>query len=235
MDPYQLYQAHSCEFSDDLNYYLDFCRGHATLELFAGFGRVSNFLVKQGVSLETVEILPCYSDQISLPDASKHVGDVLTFSSDKRFGRIFAAYNSFCLLTSDVDLRNFFTMIDRQLQPGGKASLSYFHPDYWDQAIDYEFTLNGKSVRATPAFDLSRREQKQGVWTDLYYLNDTGDKPALEKNVVECSYPVRIVEDATDLLPFLHGLELEFVETVESFGRERVVEPGWVDFVFVKG
>ncbi|MDG9670592.1 hypothetical protein ONV78_22835 [Hahella sp. CR1] len=231
MDPYQLYQAHSCEFSDDLDYYLNFCRGHATLELFAGFGRVSNHLVTHGVSVETVEILPGYSEQIKLPASSKHVEDVRTFCSDKKFERIFAAYNSFCLLTTDEDLRSLFLLMDRQLQSGGRASLSYFHPDYWAQAIDYEFALNGASVKATPAFDLSRRQQKQGVWKDLYYLNDTG---ALEKNVVECSYPVRIVEDETDLLPFLHGLELKFVETVESFGKENVVEPGWVDFVFVK-
>ncbi|MDG9668701.1 hypothetical protein ONV78_13240 [Hahella sp. CR1] len=221
----QLYQSHSGDFTDDLDFYLKFCQGHSTLELFAGYGRVSNHLSSHGVELETVEISPFFSDQIQLPSSRKHVCDVRTFSSPKRFSRLFAAYNSFCLFTNDVDLRGLFRLIDQHLEPGGRASLNYYHPDYWGEAVEGDFELNGQRVNYIPAFDLSRRNENQGIWTDIY---------SVDEGARECSLSVRIVEDERDLLPFLEGLNLTLIQRVENFNRDNVVEPGWIDFIFEK-
>ena len=38
-----LYMKQHGEFVDDLNYYLEFTDQYTSLDLFAGFGRVSNF------------------------------------------------------------------------------------------------------------------------------------------------------------------------------------------------
>lgn len=223
---WELYKTHTSTFVDDLEYYSSFIENHCALELFAGFGRVTNPLLARGHKIETVEILNSFSDFIELPENKKHVTNVLTFSPKQQFLRIFAAYNSFCLLTQDSDITIFFRQLEQWLAPGGKASLNYYHPDYWSDAVSDTFTIGGSTIKYTPAFDLSKRKtEKIGVWTDHFEIS--GQRESF-------NYMTRIYECADDLLPYLEGTGLRLVGSVENFNVENVKEPGWIDFILEK-
>ena len=231
MDLYQnswkLYKAESEGFDDDLNYYLDFCKSGdgPCLELFAGYGRVSNKLVDCGLDLETVELNYKFSSFINLPSGKNHTVNVLDFEPQKKFGRIFAAYNSFCLLTSDQEINNFFCSLYEWLEPSGVVSLSYYHHSMWAFAEERELCIDGEYIKYIPSFDLSNAHLKRGIWVDTYVQ---GQKQQSYK------YPTRIYE-AEDVNYFSEKSNLKLINVVESFGRSsKEVEPGWIDYVLQK-
>ncbi len=98
-ESWRLYKAHSEKCDEDFVYYLDFCKGFKSLELFAGYGRVTNFLVEHDIDIETVELEAEFAKFIKVNKDKNHITNVLTFNANKPFQRIFAAYNSLCLLT----------------------------------------------------------------------------------------------------------------------------------------
>jgi cyclopropane fatty-acyl-phospholipid synthase-like methyltransferase len=195
--------------------------GKKSLELFAGFGRLANRLAKDGIDLETIELSPEFSNEIMLPASKKHIGDVTQIVLPKKFDRIFAAYNSFCLLTQDHQLNSFFENLSKMLSDGGLISLSYYHPDYWEKAIPLQFIIDGIVVDYEPSFDLSMRNEKKAVWKDKYLF---------QGKIIQHEYPVRIFDD-TDLKEFAEKASLKIVGKALNFNNSNVSEPGWVDYI----
>jgi SAM-dependent methyltransferase len=230
VDSWRIYKAHSETFSDDTGYYIKLCTGFKTLELFAGYGRLSNPLVAAGIDLETVELEGRFTQCINLLPDKNHIGDVLTFQSPYKFERIIAGYNSFCLFTRDDDIRKFFSQVDDLLVPGGIASLNYYHQDYWATAVSYDFSYGDQTIHYQPRFDLSKAETDgQGLWIDEYSSQNGW--------MGTCKYPTRVYRDAAELRVFFSHTKLELIREVREFGMEpnQVSEPGWIDYVLQKG
>ncbi|MEJ2045975.1 MAG: class I SAM-dependent methyltransferase [Reinekea sp.] len=225
---WKLYKAVTEFFSDDIAYYKEFIGNTHSLELFAGYGRVTNQLVEQGASIETVEILPEFSQFIELPANHKHVCNVLDFQPEINGGyqRIFAAYNSFCLLTDSAEIQRFFHLLETWLQPNGLASLNYYHPDYWNVARQFNFQYKGQDVHYRPSFDLSNRHNGVGRWIYEFELGD--DRKVTYK------YNTRIYETIDCLNKFLQNTTLVVESRVDNFNINNPMGPGWVDFILKK-
>ncbi len=189
-----------------------------TLELFAGYGRLSNFLVNKGINVHTVELSREFSDLIELPDYKKHVGDVTTTILKEKFERIIAGYNSFCLLKENNQIKSFFRNIKNMLANDGLVSLSYYHPDFWPNAESFTFLFNNKEVKYFPEYNLSKRSDKIGIWRDRYVIEN-------ETEIHE--YPVRIFENRNDLEPFVKKADLRIVGIIENYNNPKISEPGW--------
>lgn len=224
-DSWKIYREHSQVFTDDLEYYANFVQGHRSLELFAGYGRVTNYLVKQNIPIDAMDLSPELVDFIDLPEGKKRVGDVLTFKVDAPYERVFAAYNSFCLLVSDSEVERFFSNLSSMLSPRGRASLNYYDTNYWPDAVAYSFDFEGKEIEYFPDYDLSAKDAGRGRWTDRY----KGDGIDFQHD-----YDVRVYNSSKDLLPFLEHTDLVLVEEVQNFRCSQVMEPGWVDFILEK-
>lgn len=221
-ESWSLYKHHTESFTDDISFYREFCAGHSSLELFAGFGRLANVLFREGIDIETIELSPEFSVFIDVPENKKHVGDVTKTVLPKKFDRIFAAYNSFCLLTDEDQLHLLFKNIATMLAKDGVVALNYYHPDFWGEAVAHDLFIDGKRVSYEPSFDLSQRKLKRAVWRDKYRF---------EGQLVEHEYPVRIFETDDDLLPFLESNSLRIIDKVFNFNNPDVSEPGWVDYL----
>lgn len=219
MDLYEkswaLYKAHTEHFLEDVESYADFCGSRRSLELFAGYGRVANPLTAAGVDLETVELSPSFARFIDLPRSKNHVCGVLDFRPRRKFERVFAAYNSFCLLSGPGDAERFFGLLRDWLTDDGVASLNYYSARHWKDAAGGDFLFEGRRVRYEPKWDLSRREDSVGRWIDEYRLDGA---------TVSHDYAVRLYEDRDALSGLLAqaGLRLKAVEEPE---------PGWLDFL----
>jgi cyclopropane fatty-acyl-phospholipid synthase-like methyltransferase len=222
---WELYKEHSSVFLDDRSYYLNLTRGHTTLEMFAGYGRIANFLAANNVNVETVELSPDFSRNINLPANKKHIADVTKFRLEKQFERIIAAYNSFCLLTDTQGLNSFFENVAEMLTVDGFVSLSYYHPDAWSKASAYDFEFKGETISYVPSFDLSKRKEKQGVWIDTYRFRD---------QEISAKYPVRIFEDFSDIAPFLRNSGLKLKSIVTNYNNPEITEDGWQEYVLSK-
>ena len=222
----ELYKGHTKALSHDVDFYSQFIGNHRALELFAGYGRVSNKLISKGHQLETVEILPKYAQCIDLPPGVNHVCNVLDFSTDEPFERIFVAADSFTLLTLDHEIQIFFNMLSESLTNGGQVALNIYHPDFWHTAIDYVFEIDGIPVKYSSDFDDSKRHtDKISVWFDMYEYD--GKKDFIR-------YDIRVYEDESDFLPFIEKAGLRLVEKVDNFNRKDIFEPGWQDYIFEK-
>ena len=222
-DSWKLYKAHTENFSDDVLYYQEFIEGYDSLELFAGYGRLTNKLAESGADIEAVEIEPRFAQFIDLPKNRIHVMDVLDFQPGKKYDRIFAAYNSFCLLTSDEDVRRFFSLLDSYLKPGGLVSLSYYHTDFWDSAYRFSFDFEGDRIDYEPGFDLSEKDESgTGVWIDTFFAGEVK---------TQHKYVTKIYESSNDIEKAMAHTSLELREVVTDFNNENVEEPGWIDYV----
>lgn len=228
-DSWRLYKAQSESFTDDYLYYYNFCKGHKTLDIFAGYGRLSNFLIAQGVDLEIVELEQAFAKFINLDTSKKHIQDILTFSSNYQFSRVIAGWNSFCLFTQDNDIKKFFSQLDSLLSPEGYASLSYFDTKWWKVSQSAELMIDNMKFLYHPKFDLSANEQGIAVWADEYTLISSMETQRFE-------YPVKVYKSAEDLIRYYSHTSLELIDIVENFGleKENISEPGWIDYVFKK-
>ncbi len=222
-DSWEIYKSHSEVFTDDLEYYREFCDGFKTLEICAGYGRVSNYLIKNKVEVHVNELSPSFAKFIELPMSQKHIGDVLALNIGLKFDRIIAAYNSFCLFQSEESARSFFSTLERHLSPTGKISLSYYHPDFWHQAVEYEFVFKGDKIKYYPSYDLSKAHLNGGQWTDKYKL-ENGDS-------IEHSYEVRLYKNRSDVAQMINHTKLRIIDEVENFNNQNVLEPGWIDYI----
>jgi hypothetical protein len=228
---WQFYKAQSEGFVEDQEYYYDFCKNQKTLDLFAGYGRLTNFLAAHDIDIEIVEIENEFAKFINIDASKKHIQDVLTFTSTTPFDRIIAGWNSFCLLTKEEDIKKFFSRVDSLLVPGGYASLNYFNTSYWKDAPSGELLIDGIKINYVPSYDLSKAKEGYGLWFDDYEFIDSGKT---EKRRFE--YPVRVYENTDALLPFCEHTSLELIDVIENFGleKDKISEPGWIDYVFKK-
>jgi SAM-dependent methyltransferase len=224
-ESWRLYKAHSERCHEDHAYYLDFCKGFKSLEIFAGYGRVTNFLAANKVDIAAVELEPEFAKFIEITKDKNHVADVLHFEAPEAFQRVMAAYNSFCLLTREEDIKKFFQQINSWLVKGGRASLSYYHPDYWINNQEDHFEYEGQRIRYVAKNDASKRKQKRGVWIDEYHIGD---------QKIQFEYPIRVYENKEDLLPFLAGTDLVIVDIVQDYRNKNISDPGWVEYVLQK-
>ncbi len=224
-ESWELYKGHSSKFTDDFQYYADFCKQNPTLELFAGYGRLTNFLAAQGIDIESVELSPDFSAHIQIPEEKRHLGDVTEFRLDKKFRRIIAGYNSFCLITDPKLIAKFFRNVAALLVPNGRASFSYYHPDAWKSATGDDFIYKNEIVTYDPSHDLSQRDAKHGVWIDRYkYQNQT----------ITFDYPVRIYESEIDLVPFLKDTNLKIIDVIYNYNNSEISEDGWQEYILQK-
>lgn len=223
---WELYKTHSESFEDDFDYYLEQCKGHKTLELFAGYGRLTNYLLSHGIDIDSVELEPNFAKFINLPLQKNHICDVLDFRSLIKFDRIIAGYNSFCLLTKETDIFKFFQNIEVWLNTDGIVSLSYYHHDFWEtgtkEKINFEY--QGKKIELLEKYDLSKREEKKGIWIDEYYIDN---------GVMKFEYPTTLYETVDCLTQYLKGTKLEVFDVIENY-RKPNISPGWIEFLLRK-
>ncbi|MCW5588801.1 MAG: hypothetical protein KIT27_03970 [Legionellales bacterium] len=222
---WELYKIHSQQFDEDFNYYLEFCKGHQTLELFAGYGRLSNFLKKNGIDIETVELEPNLAKSILLPKKKNHVCDVLEFKSRKTFSRIIAGYNSFCLLTQEDQIKTFFQKLSSLLSKNGLASLSYYHLDAWEASDEAEIIYQDKKFTYKSSYDLNQIEQGIATWIDKY--ND-------QENHFIYKYPTKVYRKTEDFSYYLTGTNLHLSDIILDYGNPAIKESGWVEYVIQK-
>lgn len=230
-ESWRLYKAQSETFTQDQEYYYNFCKNHTTLDLFAGYGRLTNYLALRNIDIEAVELEKEFANFIKIDKSKIHINDVLKFSHKRQFERIIAGWNSFCLFTKVEQIKQFFSKIESFLVPDGYASLSYFDTNYWKYSLPEEFYIDKTKIFYEPAYDLSKADSGCAIWIDKYqYLN--GNK--LEKKRFE--YPVRVYKSSEALLDFYKHTSLELINVVENFGlkKEEMTEAGWVDYVFRK-
>ena len=218
-----LYKLHSESFVDDHQYYLDFTRNYSTIELFSGYGRLTNFLLTNGIDIESVELEKNFAKFISLPDEKNHIENVLSFKPKKKFERVIAGYNSFCLLTREEDIHTFFSNLSCWLVPGGLASLSYYHPDFWlkHSGAESHFEHDGQLITHLSWPDLSDRQNKHGMWTDEYIQAGRS---------VVFNYPTKIYETSDCIIPYLKGTDLQLKNTVIDYNMNNISDKGWVCF-----
>lgn len=228
---WQFYKAQSEGFNEDFDYYFRFCENHKTLDLFAGYGRLTNYLASRKIDIECVEIEPEFVKFINIDSSKKHTQDVRNFTSPNKFERIIAGWNSFCLLTEENDIKNFFSLIDSLLVPGGFASLNYFDTSYWHDAPSGKLLIDGVEYQYEPNYDLSKADEGHGLWIDEYESTQSNQSRKLK-----FEYPIRVYQNVESLIPFFEHTPLEIVNIVENFGleKETISEPGWIDYVFKK-
>lgn len=227
INSWDLYKTYNQNVDIDFDYYFRLCNGHKTLDLFAGFGRVTNFLKRSGVDVESVESEANFAKFIHLEDKKKHVCDVLDFETEIKYDRVIAPFNSFCLITNEESIYKFFKKIQKITLPGSIISLSYYHHDFWGQAcsaID-EFYYKDKKVEYSCKYDLSKRNEKVGIWIDIYDYDNQRH---------QYNYPVRLYESEEDLYPFLNNTDLKLIDIVKDYNKLDLPHKGWIEYVLQK-
>ena len=221
-ESWKLYKTHSDFFEYDFDYYYQFAKDKKTLEAFAGYGRLSNFLQSKNINLYANELSPDLASFIKIPPHKIHIGDFLEFKTPEKFERIIIAYNSFCLITEEEKAKEMFSKIENILQPAGMVSLSYYHPDFWPDSNIYEFNCDGDVVKYHSDFNLSNREQKKGIWEDIYEFRG---------RIYNHKYNVRVYENRDDLNKIMAHTRLRIVDEIKNYNDKRIVEEGWTEYV----
>ena len=223
-DSWRLYKKHTETFDEDIEYYYEFCKGYKTLELFAGYGRISNALIRKGLDLTTLELNADFARNINLSTTKCKIGDVVHYQLNGKFERIIAGYNSFCLITNRVDIQKFFCNLSDWLSDNGKISLNYFHQDFWDMSLSSEIEFEGKNIKYNPSFTFSEGNN-DACWIDSYEI---------EGRKILHKYNLKLYKTAKDLLPFLDKAGLKLTSEVHNFNKQVISEPGWIDYILEK-
>lgn len=224
-DNWHYYKAQSDYFDYDHDFYLDLCTGKKTLELFAGYGRLSNVLINNGIDLETVELEPKFAKFINLPPAKNHVCDVLKMNLNKKFECIIGgAYNSFVLLIDDKDIYSYFQKMDSLLETGGILSISYNPLNEWNKLQPSTITVNAIDYIYTNNYDLSNLDKDLATWIDEYRHND---------QTLSFSYPTRVYKNDEDLLKFVKNTNFTLIEKVINYNR-NIPDDLWIEFILKK-
>jgi cyclopropane fatty-acyl-phospholipid synthase-like methyltransferase len=184
-------------------------------------------LYKNGVDLEAVDLSQDLLNFVKLPKERVHTADVLEFKPDKSYDRIIAGFNSFCLFTEAEDIQRFFNKLASLLNKNGKASLSYYHTDFWSEAKPYSFTLDGETIQFIPDFDLTNKNRGFATWIDRFQG---------ESFSASYEYPLKTYDNPANLEPYLQKSGLKLIDKIWEFNkkREEVFEPGWIDYVIAK-
>jgi hypothetical protein len=221
-DSWKLYKTHSDFFKYDFEYYYELCKNKKTLEAFAGYGRLTNFLQSKGINIHANELSRDLANFIELPSSKVNIGDFLTFQPEEKFERIIIAYNSFCLMKEESSARAMFKKIEELLVSNGIASLSYYHPNNWVDPNTYEFKFEGETVSYRSKCDLSKRSEKKGIWEDLYYYR------GLE---FSHQYDLRIYENRQDLEALISDTKLQIIGEIRNYNNSEIAEEGWTEYL----
>lgn len=222
---FALYKANTQDFLEDISYYYDFCNGFKSLDLFAGYGRITNELIKKGVDIEAVELEEEFIQYIDLPDEKKYRCNVLEFTPKKQYDRIFAGFNSFCLINQEEDIYSFFKMLASICSYNGLISLSYYPRNNWDDPSEFEFELNKKKIRYSSDYKISTVDTSQAVWIDHYMID--GD-------IYNYKFPIKIYKETDDLLKYTKKSGLRLEKIIKNYNQSNISIPGWVEYVFKK-
>lgn len=222
---WELYKAQSDFFNYDFDYYYNFCIGKKTLEAFAGYGRLTNELVKRGCDIYANELSPDLAKFINLPKDKVHVDDFLQTPLEESFERIIIAYNSFCLITDEEMIKKMFSKIEKLLTLNGRISLSYYHPNNWHDDNIYPVLLNEQKIDYSSKYDLSERKFKKGKWQDIYTLNNS---------TVTHDYELRIYENSNDILEMTAHTRLHLVGEIKNYNNPEISNEGWIEYVLEK-
>ncbi len=222
INSWALYKAHTENFIGDLNYYHEFCTGYKSLDIFAGYGRLTNPLSKMNIDIDALEIEPNFMKFITLSESKKHLCNILDFNPNTTYERIIAGFNSFCLLQKDHDIELFFKKLSDILNYGGKISLSYYPILNWDDPSEDEFNYENRVVKYSSSYTI---KGNKAVWSDLYQI---------EGKKYQFDYPVRIYRSEQDLYKFYKNLDLKLVDIVKDYNMKNISIPGWIDYVFEK-
>ena len=223
-DSWLLYKAHSDFFHYDYEYYTQFSQGYKTLEAFAGYGRLTNILKKNGINIYANEISPEFANSINLPPEKIHIGNFLDFNGDK-FERVIIAYNSFCLITEEDLIKKMFSTLENILTVNGRVSLSYYHPNNWHDDKVYPLQFNQQQIMYSSKYNLSNRKSKKGSWQDIYTLNNS---------TVTHDYELRIYENSNDLLEMTAHTRLHLVGEIKNYNNPEISNEGWIEYVLEK-
>ena len=85
---WKLYKAHSSLFTHDLDFYLDFCGNHKSLEIFSGYGRVTNYLHSRMANIYANELNSEFAKFIQIPEKKKFICDFFKMNTKESFERI---------------------------------------------------------------------------------------------------------------------------------------------------
>lgn len=223
-DNWHYYKAQAELFNDDFDFYLEMCAGKTTLELFAGYGRVSNFLIDKGVDLETVELEPEFAKFINLPADKNHVCDVLKFKSDKKFERIIACYNSFTLITQEDDIHSFFQSMESLLTDDGILSLSYYPLNAWKKLPAFKINVNSNEYMYENDYDFSALNEDVAIWVDKYHRDG---------KTSTFNYPTRVYRHDEVLKKFLSKTNFVLVDQVINYNKV-ISNDIWIEFILKK-
>lgn len=223
-ESWELYKLHSELFREDYDYYYDFCYGYKTLEIFAGYGRLANYLIKNKVDIETVELEKNFAKYINLPSEKNYICDILEFAPNKSYERIIAGYNSFCLFLEDEKIHKFFERLDNLANHGAQVSLSYFPINAWRESPEQILHFKNTEVRYRSIFDFSKSNQNIAVWIDEYVIQD---------KVYKYDYPVRVYSTPDEVMRFAKNTNLELINIIDDYNK-NIEDTGWKEFVFQK-
>lgn len=221
---WRLYKKESESFLQDLNYYTDFCRGKTCLEMFSGYGRLANHIKDISLSLDCVELEGNFTQFINLPKENIFIQDILKFKPKRKYERIYAGYNSFCLLTNDSDIHKFFKNLSEWISDDGKISLSYYDYNFWEETPGSNFKIDGKDCAYKPSYK-KVNSSSIAIWIDNFYLNET---------IVKFEYPVRVYNDPSEVVRFLGQHQLELVDVILDYNETSLKGSGWVEYVIKK-
>ncbi|WGL61174.1 hypothetical protein QEJ31_06135 [Pigmentibacter sp. JX0631] len=226
MDAYEfsweLYKAQTEDFSEDLQFYQNFSKDCVTLDIFSGYGRICNFLSKNNLFISAVEKNKNFASHIALPKDNIYITDILEFQTKKKFERIIAGYNSFCLLTEDNDIFKFFSILKSLLSSNGKISLNYFHPEFWKDSINQEFFFNGMTINYISDYNLNLDRKDMALWIDNYIV---GNKK------YTYDYKVKVYKDINEINKYLKKFGLKILDVVHNFNNSNTSELGWQDYI----
>lgn len=226
MDSYEysweLYKAQTENFNDDLHFYQEFSGNRTTLDIFSGYGRICNFLSKKNPFINAVEKNKNFASHIIIPKECIYITDILKFKTEKKYERIIAGYNSFCLITEENDIFMLFSILKSLLSINGKISLNYFHPNFWDDSIRQEFSFKGKLVSYIPEYNFDNKNKDTALWIDNYIIGNKKQK---------FEYKVKIYKDIDSINKYLRKFNLKIHEVVHNFNNSNSSELGWQDFI----
>ena len=167
----------------------------------------------------------CLGAYILLPEHKKYTCNVLDFNPNKQYDRIFAAFNSFCLITKDIEIHNFFNNLASLCKPNGLISLSYYPKDHWDDPSEFDFILNGKKISYYSTYKISQTDPTQARWFDHYQIDG---------HSYHYQFPIKLYHSDEILISYTKRNQLQLVDKINNYNKKDISIPGWIEYVFEK-
>lgn len=136
---------------------LALARKGAVLDLCCGTGIVTIPLAETGLEVVGVDLAPAMLERARTKaggreNPSFYLQDVLTFSSDKRFGLALMMGNAFQAFTDEGQIAVLLASINRHLEPGGMFVFDTRLPEGYNLSPDTDFELWSEYTGASGQF-----------------------------------------------------------------------------------